>query len=117
MVEEIPEPGREAVRFDCVVVRPEDRPQRRIVAKVRPYAQKGVSSDDDVGVDEDHHLGSRVSDAEVPGLRGANEPRLLDDDDLLGRLVSRSDGLDYTARAWVGRASQGRRRASRIERV
>ncbi len=91
VVEEIPEEGDKARRLRRVVVAAEHRRQDRIGVERRPEPRERVRMHDDVRVHEHENVPGRLRGAPVSCLGRGSPVGLLDEDDLLGRIVGPVD--------------------------
>jgi hypothetical protein len=110
VVEQVPERGDGARRAGVVVIRAEERDQRRIVAEPRANLGEDVVVHLDVRVDEDQHVSLRLLRSEVARLRRRRPMRALDDDHLVGRLggtVDRPEARVQGVRAVCRRHDDG----------
>ena len=91
VMEQVAEGGDGARVGRAIVVRAEERTERRIVLEGPPDPDEGVVMREHVRVDEDEHVACRSDGAAVPGVRRAAS--FLDDDHLVGRLGRAPDRL------------------------
>src|SRR6266508_1053237 len=111
MVQEVAEGRDDAVGGRCVVVGAEEGGQLRVGVEGRADPAERVRVDEYVGVDEDEHVAGRVPCADVASSAGTDERRVVDDEELLRRLLRSADRL----RARVQRGRSVRRRDDRAD--
>jgi hypothetical protein len=99
VMQQIAEGGHDAGRWWTVVVRPEDRRQLRVRFEALANTAHGICMQRHVCIDEDENVAGRDASSGISCCRGACPRRLLDDEELLGRIVGGPDRRHTPAEA------------------
>ncbi len=97
VMQQIPKGRHRGPHYRAIVVRPEHSREPRVVYEPVAQTNKHVRMNDDVSVDEDDNVAGRFRSPIVARLAGAGERRFLDDDDLLGWLLSAINRIEACA--------------------